>query len=574
MRPRPAVLAALVLALLPACTTVPTSSAPVQITEAPARPAGEVGIEPVGPVPDAPPEEIVRGFVDAAASTVQRHPVARDHLSPDAAATWSAEAGITLVGADYATVTTDAGTVVMTGDLVGTVDPRGVFTAASAASGEVFTHEFTLAEAGGQWRITNPLDGLVMLVPDFERLYDDLAAYFLDPTGQRVVPDPRYVLGGEAQPTTLVQRLLDGPSPALTAGVDNALEGVTLTRAVTVSGATATVDLTGLADTAPAQLPLLCAQLVWTLDQLDGVTSVLVTADGDPLPLEGVPTVQRTDDWAALSPESVPADAAGHYLDAGRLMTVDGQPAPGPAGQGTYGLTAAAVSADPRSSELTDMVGIAGTGATASLVAGRYGQDLTPVIQAGRFSAPSVAATRPEFWVVRDETTVVRVPAGGSPQPVNAPTLPGQGRAMALQLSPDGVRAAVVVSARDSSALLVGTVVRSDDGPVALRDLREVAPSLIGVVDVAWRTAGSLMVLAADGGEDGVVPHVVGVDGWGLTDVPTSGLPGQPTALATAPGQRPLVSADGTVWELAGGTWVTLIRGQQPVPGTEPFYPV
>jgi hypothetical protein len=568
------VLAALVLGLLTACSTVPTGSAPMQITEAPAGPAAEIGIEPMGPAAGASREEIVRGFVDAAASAVQRHPVARDHLTPDAAATWSDEAGITLVGADYAAVATVAGTVRMTGDLVGTVDPRGVFEAAPATSGEVFTHEFTLTEVDGEQRIANPPDSLVMLVPDFERLYDDLAAYFVDPTGQRVVPDPRYVLGGPAQPTTLVQRLLDGPSPTLAAGVGNALGGVTLTRAATVEGSTVSVDLDGLDEASPVQLSQLCAQLVWTLDQVDGISSVRVTLDGDPLNLPGVPSVQRTDDWAAVSPESVPADADGHYLDAGRLMTVDGEPAPGPAGTGQYGLSSAAVSADPRTSALSAMVGVSVNGPTATLLAGTYGQDLAPQGTAGRYSAPTVAATRAEFWVVRDETTVVRLLAGSSPQPVNAPTLPGQGRVTALQLSPDGVRAAVVVSRGEGSALLVGTVVRSDDGPVALRDLREVAPALTGVVDVAWRTAGSLMVLAADGQEDGVVPYVVGVDGWGLGEMPTSGLPSPPTALATAPGQQPLVSAGGSVWELSGGTWVTLIRGQQPVPGTEPFYPV
>ena len=571
MRRRRAVLAALVLGLLTACSTVPTGSPPVQITEAPTRPAGEVGIEPIGPAVGASPEEIVRGFVDAAASSVQRHPVARDHLTPEAAAAWSDESDITLVGADYATVTLEEGTVQMTGDLVGTVDPRGVFT---ASSGQPFTHEFTLTEVGGQWRITNPPDGLVMLVPDFERLYDDLAVYFLDPTAQRVVPDPRYLLSGEAQPTTLVQRLLDGPSPSLAAGVDNALSGVTLTRAVTVSGSTVTVDLAGLDDLPSSQLPTLCAQLVWTLDQLDGISSVEITGGGDALALDGVPTVQRTDDWAGFSPESVPADADGHYLDAGRLMTVDGRPAPGPAGEGAYGLASAAVSADPRTSALTTMVGVSVSGGTATLLAGEYGRELTPVFPAGRFSVPTVAATRPEFWVVRDETTVVRVPAGGSPQPVNAPTLPGQGRATALQLSPDGVRAALVVNAADGSSLLVGTVVRSDDGPVALRDLREIAPALTGVTDVAWRDAGTLVVLAAAGGEDGTVPYEVGVDGWELTEVPTAGLPSQPTAVGAAPGQQPLVSAGGSVWVLAGGTWVTLVRGQQPVPGVEPFYPV
>ncbi|MGY1832328.1 LpqB family beta-propeller domain-containing protein [Geodermatophilus sp. SYSU D01180] len=570
MRRVPAALVALLVGLLAACSTVPTGSAPQAITDAQARPTGDVGIEPLGPRAGAPPEEIVRGFIDAAASTVNGHPVAVEHLTPEAGATWSDEAGITLVGPDYATVTTGSGTVVMTGDLVGTVDPRGVFT---APDDTVFTREFTLAEVDGGWRITNPPDGLVMLVPDFERLYDDLAVYFVDPTGARVVPDPRYLISGEAQPTTLVQRLVEGPSPALAAGVGNALGGVTLTRAVTVSGGTVTVDLAGLDDLAPNQLAQLSAQLVWTLDQLEGTNSVEVTTNGEPVAIDGVPTVQRTDDWASYSPDSVPADASGHYLDGGRLMTVDGQPAPGPAGEGAYGLTGAAVSADPRTSALTAMAGVSASGGSASLLAGSYGQGLAPVITgAGRLSVPTVAATRAEFWVVRDESTVVRVPASGQPQPVNAPTLPGQGRATALQLSPDGVRAAVVVTRGDGAVLLVGTVVRSDEGQVALRDLREVAPSLTAVVDVGWRTAGSLMVLAD--GEEGVVPYVVGVDGWGLATVPTAGLPSAPTALAAAPGQLPLVSAGGTMWLLVGGTWVTLLRGQEPVPGTEPFYPV
>ncbi|MGY1781248.1 LpqB family beta-propeller domain-containing protein [Geodermatophilus sp. SYSU D01036] len=570
MRRLPAALAALLVGLLAACSTVPTGSAPQAITDAQARPTGDVGIEPLGPRTGAPPEEIVRGFIDAAASTVNGHPVAVEHLTPEAGATWSDETGITLVGPDYATVTTGSGTVVMTGDLVGTVDPRGVFT---APDDTVFTREFALAEVAGEWRITNPPDGLVMLVPDFERLYDDLAVYFVDPTGARVVPDPRYLISGDAQPTTLVQRLVEGPSPALAAGVANALGGVTLTRAVTVSGSTVTVDLAGLDDLAPNQLAQMSAQLVWTLDQLEGTHSVELTSNGEPVAIDGVPTVQRTDDWASYSPDSVPADASGHYLDGGRLMTVDGQPAPGPAGEGAYGLTGAAVSADPRTSALTAMAGVSVSGGTASLLTGTYGQGLAPVITgAGRLSVPTVAATRAEFWVVRDESTVVRVPASGQPQPVNAPTLPGQGRATALQLSPDGVRAAVVVTRGDGAVLLVGTVVRSDEGQVALRDLREVAPSLTAVVDVGWRTAGSLMVLAD--GEEGVVPYTVGVDGWGMAPVPTAGLPSAPTALAAAPGQLPLVSAGGTMWLLVGGTWVTLLRGQEPVPGTEPFYPV
>ena len=67
----------------------------------------------------------------------------------------------------------------------------------------------------------------------------------------------------------------------------------------------------------------------------------------------------------------------------------------------------------------------------------------------------------------------------------------GAGRADVLRLSPDGVRAALVVDGPGGRGLYVGTVVRAQDGSVELRDLRDIAPSLSQVVDVAWPTAGT-----------------------------------------------------------------------------------
>ena len=117
-----------VLLPLAACSTVPTSSATVQITQAESRPVPDVGIEPLPPEPGATPEEIVRGFIDAAASVRPGHPVAREHLTPAASKKWTDEGDITVLSPDYATVTTVSGTVAVTANLVGTVDKRGVFT--------------------------------------------------------------------------------------------------------------------------------------------------------------------------------------------------------------------------------------------------------------------------------------------------------------------------------------------------------------------------------------------------------------------------------------------------------------
>jgi hypothetical protein len=565
---------ALLVALVSGCSTVPSSSATVQITQVAELPGNDVGIEPLGPEAGATPEEVVRGFIDASSSTARNHPVARQYLDGDDAASWSDSDGVTIISSDFAPVQTRSGTVEVTAALVGTVDERGVFT---VADGQVYTHTFTLTHGSGEWRITDPPDGLLLLEPDFARTYDQLDAYFLDPTGSRVVPDPRYLVSGPAQPNALVERLISGPSAALAAGVVNPLSGARLRSTVSVAGQNVTIDLSFPADVPDATAQAAAGQLVWSMQQLS-LRRVTVLRDGQPLGIAGTPLEQSTDDWVSLDPDYAPADAVGHYvLDGALRRATDATPAPGPAGSGAYGLVSAGVSVDPRTSGLGLMAGVSTTvspsGSPATLYAGPYGGDLAPVLAGRSFTTPTTAGTRAEVWTVRDGSEVVRLPAGGTPQTVNVTTLAGLGRATVFQLSPDGVRAALVIEGPNGGRLFVGTVARDEDA-VTVRDLRSVAPSVEQVVDVAWRNSGLLMLLAGDPSEERTVPYTVDVDGWDLTPVITSGLPGQPTAVAAAPGRQPLVTAGRTLWELGGGTWVTLVRGAEPVAGEEPFYPL
>ncbi|MCZ2829706.1 LpqB family beta-propeller domain-containing protein [Modestobacter sp. VKM Ac-2986] len=571
-----AALAGLAAVLLAGCSTVPSSSPVTQITQVAEPPADAVGIEPQAPEPGATPEEVVRGFIDANASTARNHPVARQYLSESAAASWSDSDGVTVISGDYAPVQAQAGTVQVTAQEVGTIDERGIL---AVGSEQVYARTFSLTDESGEWRITDPPDGLLLLEPDFTRTYEQIDVYFLDPTGSRVVPDPRYLVDGEAQPNAVVERLLSGPSPAVGAGVANPLNGAGLRSTVSVAGQTATVDLTFPAGTGDETVSAAVGQLVWSLqqDQL-GLQTVEVLRDGQSLGLSGVPDRQTRADWPALDPDAAPPNAVGHYLaDGGLRRASDGTPSPGPAGTPGYGLSSAAVSVDPRTGQLGLTAGVSTinspTGAPAALFAGPYGGDLAWVLDGASFTAPTTPGTRSEVWTVRNGTEVVRLPAGGQPQAVSAPTLAGLGRATTFQLSPDGVRAAVVIEGPDGGRLYVGTVVRAADA-VSVRDLRSIAPSVRQVVDVAWRNAGLLMVLAGDPGAQRTVPFTVGVDGFGLTRVVTNGLPEQATALAAAPGRQPLAVSEGAVWQLAGGTWVTLVRGAPPLAGQAPFYPM
>lgn len=570
----PALVAALLLALT-ACSIVPTSSPTVQITQAPDRPSQGVGVEPLPPASGATPEEIVRGFIDAAASRVRGRPVATEYLAPAAARAWTDATGITIISQGYATVAGEAGSVEVTAARVGSVDPRGSFTVAGA---DPYTYDFPLAEVDGEWRITDPPDTLVMLDSDFERVYDRVDAYFLDPTLTHLVPDPRYLIRGEAQPTALVERLIEGASPTLAPGVENPLTGARLARTVTVEDQTARVDLSGLVVEPATPLRELCAQLVWTLTQLEdlGIRSVEISVDGEPLELEDVPRRQTTDDWSALDPDATPLTAVGHYLDeTGALRTVTGgQPAPGPAGQPGAGLASAAASADPRTGELTFLVGVRPELGGTSLLRGGYGGELVPVpFGGGTLSSPTVAVTSQEIWLVRNGVEIVRVPADGAPQGVSTPTLATAGTAQVIELSPDGVRLAVVVAdPRGVRRLYVGTIVQAEEPRFAVRDLIEVTPGLSSVIDVAWRSAGELWVLAGEPGEQQL--YSVFVDGWDFSTEGRAGLPARPTALAAAPGRPPLVVAGESLWQWSGQRWVTLLRGQEPVRGSAPFYPL
>ena len=70
-----------------------------------------------------------------------------------------------------------------------------------------------------------------------------------------------------------------------------------------------------------------------------------------------------------------------------------------------------------------------------------------------------------------------------------------------------------------------------------------------------------------------MVPYEVGVDGFGMSTFRRPACPAS-RSRSPRPELQPLVDAGGTIWQLNGGTWVTLVRGAGPLPGTAPFYPL
>ena len=188
----------------------------------------------------------------------------------------------------------------MTANLVGTVDQRGVFT----VGGRAFSREFTLEQVDGEWRISDPSDGLIILEPDFERLYDQRGRLLPRPDRHSASCPTRATSSrGEAQPTALVERLLEGPSAALAAGVRNPLAGVAAAqRGDGERAGTATVDLTGAArpTRAAAGRDLRAARL--DPGAARGSATVESASTARRSQLDGVPAEQTVDDWAVLRP--------------------------------------------------------------------------------------------------------------------------------------------------------------------------------------------------------------------------------------------------------------------------------
>lgn len=553
--------------LLTGCVDIPASSDPRPVPAATSAVTGNAGpqVDALAPRGGEQPDEIVRGFLAASASSVRTRPAARQFLTASAAQTWADDDSVTVITQDIATVPDlDEGQVTLTSQVLGGVDRDGVYTAVRADLRQVLS---VVQDDSGEWRIDNPPQGVLLRVEDFRRAYVAYNLYFLDATGTTVVPDPRYFLtGSTARANSLVEELLDGPSPDLLPAVTTEFGGdVALLRNVQ-EVRDVEIDLTGLGERSPASLQRLSAQLIWTLKQIS-VTEMTLRSDGQILSVPDVGETQTSSDWQSYDPDTVPVDDVGHFVSQGGLWTVAGEPIPGPVGAGAFNLTSAAVS-----SGLTAVAGVAPAPDGVNLLTGPYAGPLTPVLSGQSFTRPRWVSRYQEVWTVRDGTEVIRVAGDAPPQPVATVNLPAGGSIRALQVGRDGTRVALIVGGPGEGELYIGGVVRSGT-TVTLDGFHGLFTALGSVSDVAWANATQLLILAEDPSDGRTKPWVISVDGGVLVGPTSDNLSGVPTAVAAAPGRPAVASSGGVMYQLDGDAWTTLVRGLPFFPGSAPSYP-
>lgn len=565
------VLLLLVGLLLAGCATVPSGGPAVKLRDVPPGAAEDnipdVRLRPRGPGQGDSPDRIVRGFLAAAKSSAGEHAIARDFLTPSAAATWRDDAGVQIVVVGDVSATKSGAEVTVTGRTVARLEADGSYVAMNRPL------QLTLAmrKVQGEWRIDNPPPGILLAQSDFTQVYRAVDLYFLAPDGQVLVPDRRYFdVALPALPSVIVSHLLAGPSAALAPGVRTAFPSGTVLKSNVVQAPgrvdqELTVDLSQQADEARGtRLTAMAAQLAWTLRRFG--RPLRLSVEGRQVRLPDGSELIPAGAYQGFDPDVLTRPVTGYLISAGRVRRSTGPDVPGPLGQPGAGVLSADVSLSESS-----LAAVRRSGAATQLLVGPMDPAAPPV----RLTAPALAS--PTFFpdggtvlVLSGQRQVLMVPPTGPPAAVQITGVPA-GPLTRITLSRDGVRVAVLAGGPGAGTLYVGVLRASGGANTAITGLTAITPDLTDVRDVAWASASSLLVVARQGGA-APLPYLVSIDGATITARPADGLPGAPTAVAAAPHEPDLVAAGGQVLQRTGNAWVSPL-GTAPLTGDLPFYP-
>jgi hypothetical protein len=463
-----------------------------------------VDYTPGGPKAGSAPVPLVDTFLTAMTATPLNTFVARQFLASESSRSWVPERG-TLVYGSQQLVGEPGGRVRLLLRDVVELDDRGTWLG-DPTGGRGLSYDLRLVREDGEWRISRPPNRLIIPRTHFETQYEQYLLYFFDKSGQVLVPEPVYVPRGLQAPTLLLAGLLKGPARDLL-GVERtffpanaSLDGISVP--VSRDG-TAEVPLSDeVLDVDDEQLNLIFAQIGWTLGQISGVERIRVTVDGTPVDLAGTSGDLGVDGWSEFDPAVAWASTALFGTRDRRVVAVTGDEerrVGGPLGALPLGLRSigvdlpaqhvAGVSADG-AEVLESAMNASLAGATPRTVYTGGTDVLRPVYDLyGQLWVLDRTSAGARLSVVRSGSATV-VPVGGlSGRPV-----------VRLLVSRDGTRLVAEVREDGHDSLVVARVERDDRGRV-----RRVGPAVplplagtgdVVIRDLAWRTPGSLAVLA------------------------------------------------------------------------------
>lgn len=455
------------LVLVSGCMQVPTAG-PVEEARSEVEDASDSAafIDPRPPQQGESRREIVDHFLDAMQATpIQTH-TAKEFLTQDAAAAWDPDLQ-TITYAEPPTPIETGPDVTVTLSSPNHLDERGAWQGALPVGER--TIAFPMVIEDGEWRIDAAPDALIVPEDWFETRFRQVSLYFFDPTASILAPEPVYVPKGEQLASSLTQALVKGPAEGLRRVVQSFLpSGLEVAVGVTVSDeGVATIPLQGEAQLSADTTELMMAQLAWTLRQDTAIESIIVSINGEQIPLPGGVSSYRVDGGLEYDPAGFQSSPVIHGLRNQKVVsgTVTAlTPVSGPLGTRDYGLTSIGVRLDG-----STLAGVAADG--TALLAGNLDSSKRQRVRVLVDDAVSLLRPAWDFadriWLVDRTATGARVRyvQGNTVESLRVPGLSGQ-QVRSFVVSRDGTRLIAVVRRDGRDTLVVSRIQHAANGRV------------------------------------------------------------------------------------------------------------
>jgi Lipoprotein LpqB beta-propeller domain/Sporulation and spore germination len=628
------------------CVGMPNSGSPGTFGATPqdtSQDSDFIGAVPAGPQPDWSPADIVTGFLNATVSYPAYSAIAGEYLASSVPRNWAPNWSVTVV--DQVVVSpvatfSDGGRRAVV-DVMGTVQASfsGTGQYVGAQQGQHGTQtanqQFTLVKQGKQWRITNPPKNRMLTEPDFAQVYKPQDLYFLDSTGEVLVPAAVFVPTGTSSAslaTNLVRALLNNPQPewlqdyptppAVTAFP---LRSTAKNVDVTVDGTTATVNLTGAAASAsPADRELMAAQLVWTLTgqpgSPPGIQAVQLEFNGKPWTPSSPPCPGTAGQSPALkqamydckNPYPVATSSAFYYVANGQAWSrcaSEAQVTTGSVGLvvPVFGRTGAATlnqsckssvqassqAVPPPQAHGPPPLSMVATSPDGKYLAGVAPDGKTVTVWAAGAAKPSSSLSLPGvtaiswdrrdyLWVAQGDSTTMVLQTNDSSDHATITNGFPAGQIRGLSIAPDGVRVAAIVQASSGPAIELaaidsGRLVPGQPGNpfnrTSIGPTVQLGPNVANPIALTWYDADDLLVL--DGAGDQTSLWEVPVDGQPATKLPGV-LPGAISITANSARNALVVGMTQNRMEVSAGLegpWQPLGSGGQNPAFQTPAFP-
>ena len=556
-----------VAVLLSACTTIPTSG---PVNEGTGVVSSADPFVPIadGPRPDDSPTMIVNGFVRAStAGFASDFSLAREFLTPEAAATWDPTEKVIVFDSGALTPTYDATTSTVTYDIPvkAIVDASGHLVEAADGTRETLTFSMQRDDEG-QWRISSLENGAILAYASFQGLFTDVNLVFASVDETTQVPDERWFPTNKA-PTLAAKELVEGPSPLLSGAVHTGFPATSAleVESVQVTDGVAAVQLTAESAGNAAERSLAQQQMELTLRSISGVKAVNVTVGGVPLGGDGS---------AALGPAPLPGVEAFAFVNDRLGMwdgsdvwqvraSVGGLPADSSGIAQTFndGLAVwlAGRSRLVTSGALAEGTSVLNPAPEDDEAPGEVMKTRT-LLEGTSLIAPS-ADRHGWVWTAEraGESGLIAVDVNGDSSQLAADWLRGT-TIQAVSVSRDGARIAVLSRAGGRQVLELAAIVRGDDGaPLSIGEPQAFGIDLGPSVDLAWVDDLTVAVLGEAGGDVQNDLWLVDVGGF------TTAMKAVTNAvdITARQGERTLVVVDqsGGVYTRSGTVWSKVTSG-------------